>query len=167
MIAEQHQGPASPLTREQCRQYEAEGFLVLPGYLDAPSVAALRDAADELLTRVGPWVRGNPRVQVDRVGDQVGIRQVWPIIDLSPTLARFAEDERIVGLFRRLFDGDTPVLFEDKLNCKHPGVGSPFPMHQDYSYWQPHSPRLTSAMIYLDAATEENGCLEVVPGRHR
>jgi ectoine hydroxylase-related dioxygenase (phytanoyl-CoA dioxygenase family) len=40
-------------------------------------------------------------------------------------------------------------------------------MHQDYSYWQDYSPRLTSALIYLDAATVENGCLEVVPGRHR
>jgi ectoine hydroxylase-related dioxygenase (phytanoyl-CoA dioxygenase family) len=73
----------------------------------------------------------------------------------------------MVGLFRALFDGDTPVLFEDKLNYKHPSIGSPFPMHQDYSYWQDYSPRLTSALIYVDAATVENGCLEVVPGCHR
>jgi hypothetical protein len=157
----------SILTAEQRRQYGADGFLVLPGYLDAQAVAELAAAADELLTRVGPLVPGNPRVQVDRIGDRVGVRQAWPVIDLSETLARFAAEERIVGLFRDLFDGAAPVLFEDKLNYKHPQVGTQFPMHQDYSYWRAYSPRLTSALIYLDPATEENGCLEVVPGWHR
>ena len=40
-------------------------------------------------------------------------------------------------------------------------------MHQDYSYWQDYSPQLTTALIYIDRATEENGCLEVVPGWHK
>src|SRR5262249_2789927 len=102
-----------------------------------------------------------------RMGEQVGVRQAWPVIDLSETLARFAADARILGLFRSLFGGAAPVLFEDKLNFKHPRVGRHFPMHQDYSYGQPHSPRLTAAIIYLDPATEENGCLEVVPGWHQ
>jgi ectoine hydroxylase-related dioxygenase (phytanoyl-CoA dioxygenase family) len=131
-----------------------------------------------VLDRCGPRVADNPRLQVDRPrggaagGDPTaagvpGVRQAYPVIDLSEPLAHLARDERLVGLFRSLFGGDTPVLFEDKLNYKHPGVGSPFPMHQDYSYWQGYSARLTSALIYLDDSTLENGCLEVVPGRHR
>lgn len=155
------------LTTEQKSRYEADGFLVLPEYLDAQTVAELSHAAEEIVAHCGPLTPDNPRVQVDRVGESVGIRQVYPIIDLSERMARFAEEERIVGLFRSLFNGDAPVLFEDKLNCKQPHVGSLFPMHQDYSYWQDYSPRLASALIYLDEATEENGCLEVVPGRHK
>jgi ectoine hydroxylase-related dioxygenase (phytanoyl-CoA dioxygenase family) len=159
--------PTGGLTPDQRNRYDADGFLVLRSYLDAATVAALDRAAEELLARVGPWVRENPRLQVEQVGSRVGIRQVYPVIDLSETIARLAADERIVGLFRDLFDGDTPVLFEDKLNCKHPRIGTPFPMHQDFSYWRAYSPRLTSALIYIDEATQENGCLEVVPGRHR
>jgi ectoine hydroxylase-related dioxygenase (phytanoyl-CoA dioxygenase family) len=155
------------LTAAQREQYERDGFLVLPGYLDKETVAALAHAAEELRESVGPLVKGNPRVQIDRLGEKVGIRQAWPVIDLSPTFAALARDERIVGLFRSLFDGDTPVLFEDKLNYKHPGIGTPFPMHQDYSYWKDYSPRLTSALIYIDEATAENGCLEVIAGQHR
>jgi ectoine hydroxylase-related dioxygenase (phytanoyl-CoA dioxygenase family) len=151
----------------QLRQYDADGFLVLPAHLDAPMVSSLARAADELLARVGPWVRENPRLQVDQMGEATGIRQAWPVVDLSETLANLAADERIVGLFRSLFGGDTPVLFEDKLNYKHPRVGTHFPMHQDFSYWHPYSSRLVSALIYIDAATEENGCLEVVAGRHK
>jgi phytanoyl-CoA hydroxylase len=162
-----HSQPTRSLTDEQLQQYEADGFLVLPAYLDEETVHALARAADELLARVGPWVRENPRLQIDRIDEAVGIRQAWPVVDLHETLADLAADERIVGLFRSLFGGETPVLFEDKLNYKHPRVGTHFPMHQDYSYWHAYSPRLTSALIYIDAATEENGCLEVVAGRHR
>ena len=154
------------LTPEQRRRYEAEGFLVLSGYLDAPTVADLAREADDLLTRIGPIVPENPRIQVDEIGGGYRVRQLWPVIDVSEAFARLAADERITGLFRSLF-GDTPVLFEDKLNYKYPGGGSPFPMHQDYGYWQGHSPDLTTAMIYLDAADAENGCLEVVPGAHK
>jgi hypothetical protein len=163
----QTNGRASILTAEQRRQYERDGFLVLPGYFDTQTVEELSKAADEVLMRVGPFVPDNPRVQVDQIGDEVGIRQAYPVVDLSETLARFAAGERMVGLFRSLFDGDTPVLFEDKLNYKHPHVGTPFPMHQDYSYWQDYSPRLTSALLYIDEATIENGCLEVVSGWHK
>ena len=42
-----------------------------------------------------------------------GIRQAWPIIDLSAGFARLAEDQRTLELFRALFEGEEPVLFED------------------------------------------------------
>ena len=155
------------LTPAQVEQYDRDGFLLLPDFLDEGEVEALRRAADEVVARVGPLVPGNPRVQVDRLGDRVGIRQAWPVLDLSPALARWAREERILGLFRSLFGGVEPVLFEDKLNFKHPGVGSPFAMHQDSTYWEGFSPRLASLLIYMDEATEENGCLEAARGWHK
>ena len=155
------------LSDSQIEQYDRDGFFVLPGFLDEEELESLRRAADEVVSRVGPLVPGNPRVQVDRLGDRAGIRQAWPVIDLSPTLARWTREERVLGLFRRLFGEEEPVLFEDKLNFKHPGVGSPFAMHQDLTYWEGFSPRLTSLLIYLDAATEENGCLEAARGWHK
>jgi hypothetical protein len=150
------------LTAAQRSQYDAEGFLILPGYFDTPAVQRLSDAADALVSRVGPLVKGNPRIQVDPIGSELHIRQVWPIIDLSDAFAALARDPRLLDPMISLFN-DQAVLFEDKLNYKQALGGSAFPMHQDYSYWQPYSPRLTSVFIYLDEATEENGCLEVVP----
>lgn len=154
------------LNDEQSKQYERDGFLVLPNWFDEATVQELSQAADELLSNVGPMAQGNPRIQVDQIGETIRVRQVYPVIDISETLNKLAKDARVVDPFRSLF-GDTPVLFEDKLNYKFPSGGSAFPMHQDYSYWQAFSPRLTSALIYIDEATEENGCLEVVPGWHK
>jgi ectoine hydroxylase-related dioxygenase (phytanoyl-CoA dioxygenase family) len=153
------------LNKAQLKQYERDGFLVLEKWLDEATVQALSQAADDLLNQVGPIVHGNPRIQVDQIGETARVRQVYPVIDISETFANLARDARLLDPFTSLFN-DTPVIFEDKLNYKYPSGGSPFPMHQDYSYWQDYSPQLTTALIYIDKATEENGCLEVVPGWH-
>jgi hypothetical protein len=154
------------LSAEQVRQYEADGFLVLPGHLDPATVAELVRGTEDLAGRVEPIEPGTPRIQVDRIGEEYRLRMIEPVVDLNETFARLAADERVTGAFESLF-GEPPVLFEDKVNYKQPKGGSPFPMHQDYPYWQKYSPRLISALIYIDEATEANGCLEVARGWHK
>ena len=154
------------LSPEQVRQYEADGFVVLHAYLDPQTVGALARGAEELARRVGPIRPGTPRIQVDRIGEEYHLRMIEPVVDLCETFARLAADERVTGLFQSLF-GEPPVLFEDKVNYKQPKGGTPFPMHQDFPYWQKYSPRLASALIYIDEATEANGCLEVARGWHQ
>ena len=65
--------------------------------------------------------------------------------------------------------GDRAVRFwHDQLFCKPAHHGGNVAWHQDYSYWT-----RTVAMQHLtcwcglDDATEENGCLQYVPGSHR
>jgi ectoine hydroxylase-related dioxygenase (phytanoyl-CoA dioxygenase family) len=156
---------ASTLTTEQICQYEADGYLVLPAHLDRETVDALSLGAEELARSVGPIQPGTPRLQVDRIEERYQLRMVEPVVDRVKAFARLAADERVLGPFRSLL-GEEPMLFEDKLNYKHPRGGSPFPLHQDYPYWQKYTPCLISAMIYIDEATEANGCLEVVAGWH-
>ncbi|MEZ4621914.1 MAG: phytanoyl-CoA dioxygenase family protein [Caldilineaceae bacterium] len=94
------------------------------------------------------------------------LRQVEPLIDLSPTFAALTKDRRIVGPLEQIY-GETALLFEDKLNYKPARVGSGFNMHQDSSYWTDFSRNIISVFIHLDDATQANGCLEVVPGFHQ
>jgi hypothetical protein len=59
------------------------------------------------------------------------------------------------------------VLFKDKINFKMPG-GAGFKAHQDQQAgWSTYAPLFVTAMVTLDAATLENGCLEVAAARHR
>lgn len=158
----------SSLTSQQISDYQRDGYLVLRSLLSARHVSSLQSAADDVARQVGPLLSGNPRVQIepDR-GEGPRIRLAEPALDISPAIAAFARSGPLPALFRDLFEGEEPVLFEDKVNYKYPRGGTQFPMHQDYSYWTSYSPRLASALIYLDDASEENGCLEMVPGRHR
>jgi ectoine hydroxylase len=62
-----------------------------------------------------------------------------------------------------------PELFTEKLNLKRPFHGGVNPLHQDYPYWVDGSKdatRIATAMLFLDAADCENGCMEVLPGSH-
>ena len=62
--------------------------------------------------------------------------------------------------------GGPVVLFKDKVNFKMPGAPG-FKAHQDQQAgWSRYAPIFVTAMVSLDPATLENGCLEVAPGRH-
>ena len=45
-------------------------------------------------------------------------------------------------------------------------VGSAVEWHQDLAYFPHTNPDLVNTLIYLDDATEENGCLQVLPRQH-
>jgi Phytanoyl-CoA dioxygenase (PhyH) len=61
--------------------------------------------------------------------------------------------------------GEPAVLYKEKINYKGPG-GAGFAPHQDapaYRFVEVH----VSAMMAVDDATPDNGCLEVVTGAHQ
>ncbi|HAA73933.1 TPA: hypothetical protein DCE37_02285 [Candidatus Latescibacteria bacterium] len=135
------------LTAEQKCLYEENGFVVIEPVFDDSELNALRRAADDLLE-----------------GEQI-VRKIEPIIDVVSALEDLVTDERMTGPTEDLF-GQEVVLFEDKLNYKSPVIGSAYPLHQDYAYWQAHTDRLITVSLLLDDATAENGCLRSVSGSH-
>ena len=54
-----------------------------------------------------------------------------------------------------------------KLFAKPPGIGAPFPLHQDWAYFPTERDSMIAAVIHVSAADEASGCLRVVPGSHR
>lgn len=56
------------------------------------------------------------------------------------------------------------MLFKEKINFKLPGGGG-FLAHQDSVAYIGLAKQHISAMVAVDAAVEENGCLFVAPGR--
>lgn len=63
--------------------------------------------------------------------------------------------------------GPDIILHHSKLFQKPPENGSPFPMHQDWSYFPTLRDSMIAGIIHVSAATDEMGCLRVVPGSHR
>jgi ectoine hydroxylase-related dioxygenase (phytanoyl-CoA dioxygenase family) len=67
----------------------------------------------------------------------------------------------------QLLDGAVR-FWHDQLFCKPPKRGGVVAWHQDYSYWTRTRPMAhLTCWIALDDATEENGCLQYIPGSHR
>lgn len=98
------------------------------------------------------------------------MKVIEPVLDLSPTFRGTASGSKVQSIFRSLFDGDRPLLFEDRIQMKLPSSGSKqslsmpgaFPWHQDFCYWSSYSRSLISLFVYLDQSTEENGCVQLL-----
>lgn len=63
--------------------------------------------------------------------------------------------------------GEDIVLHHSKLFQKPAEKGAPFPMHQDWSYFPSLRDSMMAAVIHVSNATDEMGCLRVVPGSHK
>jgi 2-aminoethylphosphonate dioxygenase len=81
------------------------------------------------------------------------------MLSLYPGLFHLMEGS--VKAFVSLLMEEPYTFFKDKLNYKWPGGGA-FPPHQDYPAYEKFGPREhITAMVCIDPATFENGCLHV------
>ncbi len=102
-------------------------------------------------------------------GDSDVVHGIEPCAHLSAQLHRWAHDPRFIAPMRAFVRHESPALFTEKLNLKRPFVGGENPLHQDYPYWvgtAQVADDVATAMLMLDDASSENGCLQVVPGSH-
>lgn len=68
----------------------------------------------------------------------------------------------------QLLGGKAVRFWHDQLFCKPAKHGGVVAWHQDFSYWTRTSPMQDlTAWVGLDDVSEENGCLQYIPGSHR
>ena len=63
--------------------------------------------------------------------------------------------------------GPNIVLHHTKLFQKPSEKGSPFPMHQDWTYFPTVKDTMIAAVIHVSDATDDMGCFRVYPGSHK
>ncbi len=150
-----------PLTDAQVGQYHCEGFLIIPGLLDAEETDLLITTAkaDKALLDHAYGTR-------DATGRESRL-SLWndPGDDLFGIVSR---SRRIVDAMEQLLGGEV-YHYHSKLMLKEPRIGGAWEWHQDYGYWYQNGclfPYMASCLIALDAATRANGCLQVLPGSH-
>jgi ectoine hydroxylase len=150
-----------PLSRDQRESYQQDGFLILPSFFSAEEIGLLRDTArrdrklDEHAISRADGAGGASRLAL---WNQPG----------NGIYGMFARCDTMVGMVQQIL-GDEPYHYHSKMIMKEPRVGGAWEWHQDYGYWYQNGvlrPDLCSVMIAVDAATKENGCLQVIRGSH-
>jgi ectoine hydroxylase-related dioxygenase (phytanoyl-CoA dioxygenase family) len=146
---------------------ERDGYLVVRGFFDAAQVRDLLVWTDEITA--APEVPGRHMVYHEDSLTEPGCRVVQRIENFCPFhpgFDRVVRGGRLLDWTAALLDGPA-VLFKEKINFKMPGAPG-FKAHQDQQAgWTRYAPIFITALVTLDPATVENGCLEMVPGRHR
>ena len=146
---------------------ERDGFLVVPGFFDAAETRDILRWTEEVAS--APEVPGRHMVYYEDDLTAPGRRVVQRIENFCPFHAGFdtlVRRGRLLDWTAALMGGPA-VLFKEKINFKLPG-SSGFKAHQDQQAgWTRYAPVFVTALVTIDPATIENGCLELVPGRHR
>jgi hypothetical protein len=173
------------LSREEQRAWERDGFFLRTGVFGPAELEELRAAAERVAERAGRAAEEGGRgyevdghryhevagatIQFEHSPGSRTIRVIEPFHHLDARIDRLVDEPRLVEPMRDLVGCEEVALFTDKLNLKRPREGSRFRWHQDSPYWAHvcrHLERLPNAMVALDDASEENGCLRVVAGSH-
>ena len=171
------------LSDAEKQQLATDGYVVREAVFDEVDIDILADASEELvadLVRMATapkWEVGSYVFQLDALrevtikweDDKTVVQGLEPFAHLHPTFYNYAFDPRFIDPMKDVVGVEKIDLFTEKLNLKRARAGGPIILHQDYPYWinvADDVDRVGTAMLFLDEATVDNGCLEVSPGSH-
>lgn len=162
------------LTAEQIEQYQRDGFLVVrAGQVFRSEEERQQFIAWSIEVCQWPEIRGKWMQYFEKslIDGHRMLNRVEKFLDFHPELQQLfcSRQGRIQQLIREaLGDGQEVVLFKEKINYKLAG-GDGFKPHQDaQAGWDRYGHTIHfNLLIAIDAASQDNGCLELVPGRHR
>lgn len=152
----------SHLSDEQRTDYERDGFVIIRGLFTKEETEMLGETAhhDNAMDKAASAMD-------DGEGNSVRLA-LWNHPG-DGVYGMFARCRRVVERVEE-FLGDEAYHYHSKMILKDAKVGGAWAWHQDYGYWYQNGvlyPDLCSVMIAVDAATQENGCLQVLRGSHR
>lgn len=178
------------LTQDQLNSFQSAGFLVIPDFFSAETASRLRNRAAEIceaerdqsalgifstleqaqttdawFLESGDKVRlfleaetepGQPR-RVNKIGHALH--------ELDADFAQFSMNPRLAAIsfdlgFRQ------PTLIQSMYIFKPPRVGGEVSPHQDGTFLNTDPLSVVGFWFAIDDATQENGCLWVLPGGH-
>ena len=146
---------------------DRDGYLVVRQFFSPSETQDLLRWTEEI--SAAPELPGRHMVYYEDSLTEPGRRVVQRIENFCPFHAGFdalIRDGKLSAWSSALL-GSPAMLFKEKINFKLPGADG-FKAHQDQQAgWGKYAPLFLTALVTIDPATVENGCLEMVPGRHR
>ncbi len=148
------------LSASDLAHYRQKGWVTARGFFSPQDTGKLTRWTEEICAM--PEVPGRQMVYWEKARD--GNRIVQRIENFCPYHAQMdglVRTGRLMAAVESLLDARS-VLYKDKCNLKQPG-GAGFELHQDQQAgWSAYASVFLTALISIDRATEQNGCLQIV-----
>ncbi len=162
------------LTKEQVTQFKEEGYVVCESGIKEELLNKLDKELENWIElsrnhdkNFGETMDGKARfdLEVGHTRDVPKLRRVANPADISDNFQQVLWDGPVVDKVAQLI-GPSVKFHHCKLNIKLPQMETEVYYHQDHSF-DPHTnDDMLAILLMLDDATEENGCLRIVPGTH-
>ena len=156
------------LTNQDVEAYQNDGFVIVRKLFDPAELEEATHLDQDQLDQMKMDPLLSPRLEMgDRIdGSGKFLVKVDGAKYLHPHLAALCRDSRLIERAHQML-GEQVNLFKDKLIFKPPQAAG-FSPHQDMQFgWHRFIRDGVSCMIAFDQVHERNGCLQVVPGKHR
>ena len=154
------------LSEEQKLSWERNGFLLFKDILSKSDVENIVQWCSDIQNwepTKGKWMVYYEKSNI--TGEEMLCRTENFLPYHQHLRSLLTKESAIVDVLEQLF-GESPVLFKEKFNYKQAGGGA-FPPHQDAPAFNTFGQKShLSLSVAIDAATPENGCLQVSPGQH-
>ena len=150
--------------------FEENGYYHAKGVFSEDEVAELESSFDQIVNQLmasgekidATWM--GPEMKRIQAKDDI-IIHTHNVQQFSRTWLDAMLHEKFLGVASDIL-GEDIVLHHSKLFQKPSEKGSPFPMHQDWSYFPTINDTMIAGIIHVSNATDEMGCLRVYEGSH-
>jgi ectoine hydroxylase-related dioxygenase (phytanoyl-CoA dioxygenase family) len=171
------------LTDAQLRQFDEEGYVVaqdlfsngdlqpvideISGELDKRAREAV--AAGELSQDYAEYDFEHRLAHINRENDKIA-KSMWDFKVVLPSFFTLMTNPNLLDVAEQLCGPELIASSVYRLRPKVPThAWSPVPWHQDSGYFEPYCDKSLILTVWLPLvdATEERGCMWVIPGMHR
>lgn len=153
------------LTSEQVEQYNTRGYCVVEDLLSKTEIARFLEEIDAISAGATLAQHDSSRLEMEpnQAQDGTKVRRFYEPCTYYEVFSGFSESPAILDRLQQLLGPDI-LYFQSKINVKPAKIGSVVEWHQDMSFGPVTNRSMLAVLIYLDDATQQNGCLQVIPG---
>jgi ectoine hydroxylase-related dioxygenase (phytanoyl-CoA dioxygenase family) len=160
------------VTQEQVEFFHENGFLRLAQVYSPEEVKRMSEELYYVMETFanwnaawrGPWRKEYLKEEEDDKAVLVAIHEMQ---HFSAAWTQAITKPELASDVATLMGTDTLELHHCTLHAKGPSTGAPFPMHQDVPFY-PHSDgRYIDALVHMDDADEDAGCIQFLAGSHK
>ena len=157
---------AYALSNAEAGSFEANGFIVFPGFFSVREVAALNDAFETL--KKDPALKEREEYIAEPASNV--LRSIFSQHRFHPLFDALSRDRRILDKVEQIL-GSKAYIHHSRINIKPAYTGKSFPWHSDFETWHAEDglPRCrnVTAWVMLTDNTPFNGPLYLIPGSHK
>lgn len=159
------------LSPEQVESYHEHGYLHIPQIFTKDEIDELdleleRLVADWATTDKGwsgPWRKTYMDEETEKASKLIAMHDLY---FYSQAWCRAVTNPRLTEAMGDLL-GPNVELHHSTMHIKPSETGHPFPMHQDWAFYQHADGRYVDVLVHLDDTSHENGEIRFLDGSHK